>query len=300
MRKTILLLLTFSAIFLACNSSKKLSSYQFDKLDKQGHRGARGLMPENTIPAMITALDLGVTTLEMDVVITKDKQVVLSHEPFFNHDITTIPGGKFIEGADEMNYNIYQMDYALVKSFDVGLKPHPNFPKQKKIPAYKPLLTDVFAAVNQSLINIKRPPVQYNIEIKSKPATDGVYHPAVPEYTNLLMKVIRDNGMEDHVMIQSFDMRALQYLHKKYPAIRTVLLVDAGNKNSFRKQLKDLGFTPTVYSPDQSMVTAGLIAECHEQNIRIIPWTVNTKEKIKAFVALGVDGIITDYPDLFD
>jgi glycerophosphoryl diester phosphodiesterase len=105
--------------------------------DKEGHRGCRGLMPENTIPAMLKAIDLGVTTLEMDVVITKDSQVILSHEPFFNHEITTKPDGTAIPEAAERSYNIYQMSYAETQQYDVGLKPHPKFPTATKVGSYK-------------------------------------------------------------------------------------------------------------------------------------------------------------------
>src|SRR4026208_263192 len=119
---------------LSCSHSKKMSKetlpYEIvapvsqTEFDKQGHRGCRGLMPENTIPAMLKALDLGVTTLEMDIVITKDKKVILSHEPWFESEITTKPDGNYIPAADAMKYNIYQMDYAEVKKYDVGMKPH--------------------------------------------------------------------------------------------------------------------------------------------------------------------------------
>ena len=99
--------------------------------DYQGHRGCRGLMPENTIPAFLKAIELHVTTLEIDVVITKDKQVIISHEPFFNHEITTKPDGSFIDEKDEQTYNIYKMTFAETKRYDVGLKPHPRFSQQQ-------------------------------------------------------------------------------------------------------------------------------------------------------------------------
>ena len=107
------------------------------KFDKQGHRGCRGLMPENTIPAFLKAIELGVTTLEMDTVITKDKKVLVSHEPFFNHEITTQPNGNYIHENEEKLFNIFKMNYADTLSFDVGLKAHPRFPEQKKIKATK-------------------------------------------------------------------------------------------------------------------------------------------------------------------
>lgn len=268
--------------------------------DKQGHRGCRGLMPENTIPAMLKALDLGVTTLEMDISISKDKKLFLSHEPFFNHEITTKPDGSFIEAKEERSYNMYQMTYDSIIKYDVGLKPHPRFPEQEKLKAVKPLLADVFDAVKEYMMTRKRPFPYYNIETKCLPATDNVYHPAPAEFVELLMTVIKEKQMEDYVIIQSFDFRTLQYLHLHYPNIKTAMLIEADNKNSFRKQIKDLGFTPAIYSPDFLLVTDLLIKNCHALNIKIIPWTADDKQKIEELKKMGVDGIITDYPNLFN
>ena len=128
-----LLQLVLAIIFVAGCHTAKLATMNLPAFDTEAHRGGRGLMPENTIPAMLNGLALGVTTLEMDAVITKDKQVILSHEPFFNHEITTTPGGGFIEEKDEKKYNVYSMSYAETQQYDVGLKPHPRFPRQQKI-----------------------------------------------------------------------------------------------------------------------------------------------------------------------
>ena len=268
--------------------------------DKQGHRGCRGLMPENTVPAMINAIGLGVTTLEMDVVISKDKKVLLSHEAFFNHEITTKPDGSFIAEKDEQTYNIYQMNYGDIIKYDVGLKPHPRFAEQQKMKAVKPLLSDVFKAVKEYMMTARRPFPLYNIETKCLPATDNKYHPAPAEFVELLMKEIKENQMEDYVIVQSFDFRILQYLHQHYPKIKTAMLIEANSKSSFRKQIKDMGFTPTIYSPEAALVTPELIKDCHDLNMKIIPWTVNDKSKIEELKKMGVDGIITDYPNLFN
>lgn len=270
------------------------------EFDKQGHRGCRGLMPENTIPAMINAIGLGVTTLEMDICISKDKKVFLSHEPFFNHEITTKPDGSFITEKEERSYNMYRMSYDSITKYDVGMKPHPRFPQQEKMKAVKPLLADLFEAVRQDMMTRKRPFPYYNIETKTMPASDNIYHPAPAEFVELLMKVIKEKQMEEYVIIQSFDFRTLKYLHKHYPKIKTAMLVEAFNKNSFRKQIKDIGFTPTIYSPDFALVTSDLIQNCHDLNMKIIPWSVNDKKKIEELKKMGVDGIITDYPNLFD
>ncbi|MFO0414793.1 MAG: glycerophosphodiester phosphodiesterase family protein, partial [Bacteroidota bacterium] len=141
-----ILICTLFFSFLSCSpSSKKLnqSIMLADQFDLQGHRGCRGLMPENTIPAMLHAMDLGVTTLELDVVISADGKVVVSHEPWMSSEIATKEDGKQVIHAEEKNLNLFRMNYTEIQKFDVGLKPHPRFPDQKKMKVVKPLLTDV-------------------------------------------------------------------------------------------------------------------------------------------------------------
>jgi glycerophosphoryl diester phosphodiesterase len=305
MKKINILLVT--VLLFSCSSNKKMTTNnnEVQKLqsiifDKQGHRGCRGLMPENTIPAMVNALGMGVTTLEMDISISKDKKVFLSHEPFFNHEITTKPNGSFIDEKEEKNYNMYLMNYDSIKKYDVGMKPHPRFAQQQKMKAIKPLLADVFATIKQEMMTRRRPYPFFNIETKTQPATDNIYHPAPAEFVELLIKVIKENAMEDFVIIQSFDFRTLQYLHIHYPTIKTAMLIEDYDKRTFEEQLKDLGFSPTIYSPAFVLVNDALIKKCHQQNIQVIPWTVNDKAKMAELKALGVDGIISDYPNLFN
>jgi glycerophosphoryl diester phosphodiesterase len=278
----------------ACSSTKNMDTVK--GFDKQGHRGSRGLMPENTIPAMMKAIDLGITTLEMDIVFTKDDQAIVSHEPFFNHIITTKPDGKAIEEKEEKKYNIYQMTYAETMKYDVGMRQHPVFPEQQKIAVHKPLLSELIDSTEAH----SGKKIFYNIETKTTALTDNIFHPAPAAFVDMLMKVINDKGIADRTIIQSFDMRTLQYLHSHYPKMKTALLVEADNKSSFRKQLKDLGFTPTIYSPEVALVTPELIKSCHSKKIKIIPWTVNDKAKIEELKRMGVNGVITDYPNLFN
>jgi glycerophosphoryl diester phosphodiesterase len=267
--------------------------------DRQGHRGCRGLMPENTIPAMLKALDLGVTTLEMDISISKDKKIFLSHEPFFNHEITTKPDGSFIEEKEERNYNMYLMKYDSIITYDVGIKVHPRFPLQEKIKAVKPLLSDLFDAVKIYMMTRRRPFPYFNIETKTQAATDNVYHPAPAEFVELLVSVIKEKQLEDMVIIQSFDFRTLQYLHQHYPAIKTAMLIEDFDKRGLEEQLASLGFTPTIYSPAYVLVNQELITKCHQEQIKVIPWTVNDKKEMERLIQLGVDGIITDFPDRY-
>lgn len=307
-------IIIFALVLFSCSNSKKVNNKEnFEdsnisknsplvagEFDKQGHRGCRGLMPENTVPAMLTALGLGVTTLEMDVVITKDKKVILSHEPWFGKEITTKPNGDYIGEREERTYNIYWMTYEQTKAFDVGMKPHPRFTEQQKMKATKPLLADVVDSVKKDMMTRRRPFPYYNIETKSNPEFDGVFQPKPEEFIDLLMAVIKEKNIEENVIIQSFDFRTLQYLHQKYPSIKTAMLIEDFDKRNLKEQLKALGFNPTIYSPAFLLVNEKLIKDCHKQNIKVIPWTVNTKEGIAKYKAMGVDGIITDYPNLFN
>jgi glycerophosphoryl diester phosphodiesterase len=295
--------------FMACSDTKTLTntlqslSKEGDggkDFDKQGHRGCRGLLPENTIPAMINAIGMGVTTLEMDVVITKDKKVILSHEQWFGQEITTKPDGSFMKELEERKFNIYWMTYEQTKTFDVGMKPHPRFPQQQKMKVTKPLLSEVIDSVKEYMMMARRPMPFYSIETKTNPEFDGVFHPKPEEFVELLMAVIKEKQIEEQVIIQSFDFRTLQYLHQKYPHIKTAMLIEDFDKRTLDEQVKALGFIPTIYSPAFVHVNEKLVKSCHSQQMKIIPWTVNTKEKITELKAMGVDGIITDYPNLFD
>ncbi len=268
------------------------------KFDKQGHRGARGLMPENTIEAMKKAMDLGVTTLELDVVITADKQVLVSHDTYFSHLFSLNAEGKEFDVKQEKLYNIYKMTFAQTQKFDVGSKKHPRFAQQQKFKVTKPLLStlidSVLAYADEK--GIEKP--FFNIETKISPDGDGIDHPAPEEFAELLVNVLNKKNIDSKTIIQSFDVRTLQYLQKKYPAkYQLALLIE--NNESFENNLKKLGFKPQIYSPAYQLVTPALIKACHDQNIKIIPWTVNTKPEIERLKAAGVDGIITDYPNLF-
>jgi glycerophosphoryl diester phosphodiesterase len=267
--------------------------------DLEGHRGCRGLMPENTIPAMIMAINEGVTTLEMDAVISRDKKVVVSHDPFFNHEISTKPDGSPVKEEEELGLNLYRMDYEEIKKFDVGSRPHPRFPKQQKMVVHKPLLSDLIDSVELYCRSHHLKAPDYNIETKSQATTDGLFHPGPEEFVDLLVSVILAKNIRDRVIIQSFDFRTLNYLHRKYPVFRTAMLIEADDPRTFEEQLKQLEFVPTIYSPESSLVNDVLVKKCHAEKMLIIPWTVNEVEKMKELKQLGVDGLISDYPNLY-
>jgi glycerophosphoryl diester phosphodiesterase len=273
---------------------------QSKKFDAQGHRGCRGLMPENTIPAMLKAIDLGVTTIEMDVVITSDGKVLVSHDAYMNADISTDPNGKFIQPGEQYKYNIYQMTAEEVQRWDVGLKPHPKFPAQERVKAVKPLLSDLIDAVESYVKQQGKRPILYNIETKSNPSTDGKNHPVPEQFTALLMEVIRNKKITKRVTIQSFDKRTLQVLHRTDPKVSLSFLIDAKNRAMPGDLVKELGFKPATISPAFQLVDQPYVDACHKLGIKVLPWTVNDKAGIDRLKALGVDGIISDYPNLFN
>lgn len=277
--------------FMSCNNNSAPK-----KFDLEGHRGSRGLMPENTIPAMLKAIDLGVNTLEMDVVITADNKVVVSHEPFFNHQITTLPSGDSIEEKDEQQYNIYKMTYDSVQTFDVGLKPYPHFPEQRRLAAHKPLLSTLIDSVEAYTTEKHLTPVKYNIEIKSAEKTDNIFHPGPEEFADLLIAIIDSKGIENRVIIQSFDPRSLKIVSQKYPAVTISLLIESQQIpiSHFKKRY---GFKPDIVSPEYPLLNKEIVDSLHDRSIRVIPWTVDDLSSAKKLYAMGVDGIITDYPD---
>ena len=264
---------------------------------RQGHRGCRGLMPENTIAATKKALDLGVQVLELDVVISKDKQVLVSHDLYFSADISLKPSGDSVSHEEEKKLILYSMPYAEIRRYDVGSKHNPAFARQQNFPARKPLLSDLIDSVDLYAKQKGIPLPGFNIEIKSGPQTDDISHPQPQEFVDLVMGVCKSRNILGRMNIQSFDLRPLRLLHQQQPAVKLSYLTS--NTKTVAENFHDLGFTPDWYSPNYKTVTGDAVKFCHEKGAKIVPWTVNTKEEIVALTGLGVDAIITDYPDLF-
>ncbi|MDH5033344.1 glycerophosphodiester phosphodiesterase family protein [Chryseobacterium cucumeris] len=310
----------FTGIFLVFTQL-----YSSQSFDKQAHRGGKSLYPENTIPAMKNGLKMNVTTLEMDLAVTKDKKVILSHDAFLSPELVTKPDGTYIPKDSGFYYKIYEMPYAKIKTFDVGLKKLNNYPDQKKMKAQKPLFSDVIDACEAYARELKRPLPFYNIETKTRPFSDNIFHPEPKEFVDLMMKIIVEKNIQDRVIIQSFDPRTLEILHKEYPKIMTALLVEKVDDKKLAQQqacfknipvekfkmypdhligvagdMKFLSFTPTIYSPEHNLVTSQLVQECHSLGMKVIPWTVNTRERLKELKEMGIDGVISDDPRIFE
>lgn len=265
------------------------------QIDIQGHRGARGLLPENTIPSFIRALEEGVTTLELDVVITKDNEVLVSHDHYMSADICSKPNGIAIEKKEADEFNIYEMTYEETQKFDCGIRGHKGFPEQKQIKVSKPLLKDVIEEVERYLKVNNLPAVSYNIEIKSGEGGDFKNHPPVDEFSKLVLEVAMEYLDLERFNIQSFDFRVLKYIHENYPQVTLAVLIGSGS--DVKGHLKKLGFIPQIYSPHYSLITRDDVSFCHEKGMKVIPWTINDLKAMRATVDKGVDGIITDYPD---
>ncbi|PIB37606.1 hypothetical protein BFP72_17065 [Reichenbachiella sp. 5M10] len=269
---------------------------QHANIDIQGHRGARGLMPENTIPAFLKALELGVTTLELDLAVTKDHQLVISHEPYMNHAIALDSLGQEIPKTEELQHNIYRMDYEQIKKYDVGSKFNKRFPDQEKLKVYKPLFKDMLAATQAYAHANQLPPIHYNIEIKSMTMSDDQYHPSPEVYSELVYDFITQNKMDlKHLNIQSFDFRVLKYYHEKHPEITLAVLIE--NTLPIEENLTVLGFNPEIYSCYHPMLDSQKVAYLHDNDMKVIPWTVNDQKDMKKLIHWGVDGIISDYPN---
>lgn len=264
--------------------------------DWQGHRGCRGLLPENSIPAFIKALDFpAVTTLELDLAVSKDNQLIVSHEPWFNSAICRKANGDSIASNEAEKMLIYQMTAAEIRSFDCGSSGNSRFPQQQKTSTYKPTLQEVVEAVRAQ--NPSRAgTIRWNIEIKSQPAWDGLRHPPVEAFAQLVIAELRALGIDQFSTVQSFDRRTLQAMHRLAPEIQLAYLIE--NIRSFDYNIAQLGFTPAIYSPYYQVVSKKLVRKCHKNKMKLIPWTVNEVSSMRGLIKMGVDGIITDYPNL--
>ncbi len=210
--------------------------------DWQGHRGARGLMPENTIGAFFEALKYPVTTLELDLAVSKDHQLIISHEPWMSHHICSMPNGDPIAEEEAMGLKIMELTYDEIKKYDCGSRGNERFPNQKKLASYKPSLRQMVEAVKsycfKRYINLPH----FNIEIKSDPRGDDLFHPKPLDFAKLVLKEIEALDIKEKTCIQSFDVRPLQEFHKIAPDVTLALLVE--NEDSFQENLNKLGFKP--------------------------------------------------------
>ena len=264
------------------------------KIEIHGHRGYKGLLPENTIAGFLQAMELGVNAIELDVVVTKENQLLVSHEPYMSSHLCLQPNGKSISKEDELQFNIYEMTYEQIQLFDCGSIKQANFTEQKLGQHSKPLLKEVLHAV----MNKRKKTPAFNIEIKSERQWYGEYQPDLSDYAKIIfneMKPLTKNKVP--FMIQSFDPAILNKLYSLAPEWRYGLLIEGDV--SIQKFLNRLIFKPSFINPDHQLITKELIEEIHFEGLQILAWTVNDKERGEKLIELGVDGLISDYPHYF-
>jgi glycerophosphoryl diester phosphodiesterase len=305
-RSTALLLISLLALLAGCAT----------RFDLQGHRGARGLAPENSLPAFSKALEIGVDTLELDTGVTKDGVVVVNHDPLLNPDIAR-KDGKWLEKKGPA---IFAATYAELQQYDVGrLKPDSNYakryPDQQAVDGTRiPRLADLFDLVKRS----GNTSVRFNIETKISPLEPA--ETLAPEpFAQALIAEIRKAGMQSRATIQSFDWRTLQIVQKLAPEIPTVYLTaqqrfldnvaadkPEGSPWVAGFQFKQHGSVPkmikaaggTIWSPYFVDVDAAKVKEAHDLGLKVVVWTVNDVPNIRKMLDLKVDGIISDRPDI--
>lgn len=262
-------------------------------MEVYAHRGFRGLHPENTIQAMKKALHYG-AVLELDLAISKDKNVIVSHDAVMNTKITEKADGSSTVKVEK--HVLYQMDYADIRSYDVGKRPNPDFPEQERYPAYIPLLSELVDSVERHAAAQGLEVPRYFIETKLNPKNDGVNHPGPEEFVRLMMQVVDAKGIRERIVVQSFDPRTLQILHRQFPDVKLAFLAKA--ETSLESNLDWLGFTPDFYSINPAYIDAALVAACEEVGTELIIGNCNDYNEIKRISALGVGvhRVISDFP----
>ena len=261
--------------------------------DLQGHRGARGLAPENTLPAFAAALEIGVTTLELDTGVTKDGVVVIHHDRRLNPDIARGPDGRWVEAPAPL---IHELTFEQLRRYDVGrLRPGSKnaveFPEQQPVDGARvPRLAELFDLVQKS----GDASVRFNIETKISPQAPR--ETLAPEpFALALIAEIRKAGMESRTSIQSFDWRTLKVVEREAPAIATVYLTGRRREGSQPRAVHAAG--GRIWSPNYQEMDSASVVEARALGLRVIPWTVNEPTAVERVLDLGLDGLITDFPD---
>ncbi|BDA80618.1 glycerophosphoryl diester phosphodiesterase [Leptospira kobayashii] len=297
--------LFFIFLLLAdCSSSAIKNAPLNGKIDWQGHRGARGLKPENTWPAFEEAIQHKMTTLELDTVLTKDKRIVIHHDSETNPVICQNSDGSSIKKT-----SLYNLTLTELQALDCGSKKNPSFPEQVAVPGTKLItIEDFFQKVSEAEKKAKQK-FLFNIETKF-PDDGSASDSIVEEHTNLLVSAIEKAKVTDRTTIQSFDMRTIPFAQKKNSKIKTSalfaptypqgFLMTIGFGNGYREDIieKTKSLKANIISPYFLYVTPEFVKQAHDSQIEVIPWTVNNEKEVYRLLGCGVDGVISDYPNL--
>ncbi len=260
----------------------------------QGHRGARGLLPENTIASCCKAVSLGVDGLEIDVVVSKDNQLIVSHEPWMSPLFCSLPNRKRV---DTEGVFIRHLTVSEIQQYDCGSLGNPRFPTQEAIKSYKPTFYELVSAVHAfcEKENLRKP--FWNIEIKSHSKWYGRLVPPPPSFVRLLVSEIKKIGLDNPSMfyISSFDSLFLKEMKRQTPSVKLAFLTE--NRLSFLQNIKQLGFLPAIYSPYYKFLRKKTVENGHKHGAKIVTWTVNDVKTAAVLRGWKVDGVITDFPN---
>ena len=266
-----------------------------NRFEIHGHRGARGLVPENSMPGFVLGLREGADVLEMDMCISADGEIIISHEPWMSPTICMDPEKNALASDQPRKHNLYKMTAEEIASFDCGSVPHPDFPSQRNLPAYKPTLDQVIK-LTETVPLLDGTLARYNLEIKHSAELENEFCPDAASFARIVLEKVNALGIADRTCIQSFSAPALEAVHRLDPNMKTSWLV--GTEGSVDSQLQKLTFKPDIYSPNWKLIDAEDVRLLQDQNIRVIPWTVNEQDDLFAMMEMGVNGIITDRPDV--
>ena len=233
----------------------------------------------------------------MDVVISQDQQVVVSHDPWLSARLGLDAKGERIDPRTEQQVRLYAMPYAEIRQCALGVFPHPHFPEQQAVRTHRPLLREVLAATTFACQQLKRPLVRYSVELKSDPAGDGILQPLPAHFVELVVGELELQQATNRTTLLSFDPRILQAIRCTAPRQPVCYLLEA--VRSLSQLFYQLGFIPDVFGPAQWLLTAEMLDFLRTQyaGMLLVPWTINSEAELLSALTWQVDGITTDYPD---
>ena len=277
------------AIIVALSILMIIDSDFAKAVDVQGHRGARAVLPENSLPALKHALELGVDTLEFDMGVSKDGVVVVVHDQQINPVICQYKNGTQVE----QDLWVHQLTLEQLKQLDCGSKKNPRFDQQVIVPRTEiPTLAEVFQMVADSgLANAKT--IAFNIETKSDP-TKPHAQPSAEEFVKAVLEVIQEYQLESRITLQSFDPATLFAAKTIAPELRLSALF-SDKPDSWVHAAEEIGVD--IISPHHTLIAKKDVEEIQDSGLAVIPWTANSKRQWARLIKLGVDGIITDDPE---
>jgi glycerophosphoryl diester phosphodiesterase len=251
-------------------------------------------LPENTLEAFIQAVDAGVSSLELDVVLTGDRDLLVSHDPWMSHEIMVKSDGSAIDPKSQHDLNVFEMSTDSCQAYICGAKRHNKYPEQKSVKSFKPTLRQVVQGVRDHCRQAHIPVPSFNIEIKSTIAWEGKYHPSPEIYASVFLRELLNLSVAHMCTVQSFDYRILNAVHTQFPDLDLVYLSE--RDQTVADMLARLTFEPKGISLQYGLWTAQKITHCKANGLHMTAWTVNSEEEMNQLIGLGVRDIITDYP----